>query len=190
FTVAGIGFVVLSAAAIAAVPPILEALHLGAVLDALVRTVRWLLMIALFFVASAVVYRVAPSRRPARWRWIVPGAFAASLVWLVASLIFSVYLANFNAYHATFGSLGAVAALLMWFWLSAGAICLGAEPNSQLELFTTQDTTIKDSAPAGQRGAYVADHIEPPEKAHGPTPQAEEVTEPQRLERVPPSRLH
>ena len=190
FTLAGIAFVALSAAAIAAVPPILEALYLGAFLDAVVRTVRWLLMIALFFAACAVIYRVAPSRRPARWRWIAPGAAAASLVWLLASLVFSVYLANFNAYNATFGSLGAVAALLMWFWLSAAAICFGAELNSQLELFTTHDTTIDAPAAPGRRGAYVADHIEDPEKAHGPTSPAEEVTEPQPLERVPPSRLH
>ncbi len=190
FTVAGIAFVALSAAAIAAVPPILEALYLGAFLEALIRAVRWLLMIVLFFAACAVIYRVAPSRTHARWRWIIPGAAVASAVWLLASLVFSIYLSNFNAYNATFGSLGAVAALLMWFWLSAYAICLGAELNSQLELFTTHDTTVDAPSRPGKRGAYVADHIEDPEEAHGPTPQAEEVTEPKDLERVPPSRLH
>ena len=107
----------------------------------------------------------------------------------LASIAFSAYIENFNAYNATFGSLGAVAALLMWFWLSACAICMGAELNSQLELFTTRDTTIDAPSKPGERGAYVADHIENPEQASGPTPQAEDVTKPQELERMTPSRL-
>jgi len=189
FTLAGIVFVALSIAAIAAVPPILEAIYLGAFVEALIRAVRWLMMIGLFVVACAIIYRFAPSRAHARWRWIVPGALAASFIWLIGSIAFSAYLENFNAYNATFGSLGAVAALLMWFWLSAYAICMGAELNSQLELFTVRDTTIDAPARPGERGAYVADHIEEPAKAHGPTPQAEEVTKPQELERVTASRL-
>jgi membrane protein len=189
FTLVGIAFAALSVAAIAAVPPILEAIYLGAFVEALIRAVRWLMMIGLFVVACAVIYRFAPSRAHARWRWIVPGALAASLIWLIASIAFSAYLENFNAYNATFGSLGAVAALLMWFWLSAYAICMGAELNSQLELFTVRDTTIEAPVKPGARGAYVADHIEEPAKAHGPTPQAEEVTIPQKLEPAPASRL-
>lgn len=168
FTIGGILFVGISMAAIAAVPPILEALYLGAFVDALIRFVRWLMLIALFMIACAVIYRFAPSRAHARWRWIVPGAMLASIVWLVASVVFSIYLANFNAYNATFGSLGAVAALLMWFWLSAYAICMGAELNSQLELFTTHDTTVDTPAPPGKRGAYVADHVEEPTDPHVP----------------------
>ncbi|MBK8839124.1 MAG: YihY/virulence factor BrkB family protein [Hyphomonadaceae bacterium] len=189
FTFGGIVFAAISLAAIAAVPPILKALYLGAFLEAVAGAARWLMMIALFAVACALIYRIAPSRTSARWRWIVPGALAAGAVWLVASIAFSAYLENFNAYNATFGSLGAVAALLMWFWLSAYAICMGAELNSQLELFTTQDTTVDGPAKPGQRGAFVADHIENPEQASGPTPQAEDVTIPQDLERMPHSRL-
>ena len=160
FTIAGILFVGLSIAAIAAVPPILDALYLGAFLEAVVGLMRWLIVIALFMAACAVIYRIAPSRAKARWRWIIPGAIAAGVVWLFASIAFSTYLENFNAYNATFGSLGAVAALLMWFWISSYAICLGAELNAQLELFTTVDTTIDPPAPRGQRGAYVADHVQ------------------------------
>lgn len=163
FTFGGIIFAGLSIAAIAAVPPILKALYLGAFVQAVISLVRWLVVILLFMAACAVIYRIAPSRARARWRWIVPGAIAAGIVWLVASIAFSAYLENFNAYNATFGSLGAVAALLMWFWLSAYAICLGAELNAQLELFTTVDTTVDSPAPRGQRGAYVADHVQNPD---------------------------
>jgi membrane protein len=165
FTLAGVLFVLLSLAVIAAVPPILESLFLGAFLDALIRMARWLILIGVFFAASAAVFRFAPSREHARWRWILPGALAASLMWLAASVIFSSFLTNFNAYNATFGSLGAVAALLMWFWLSAYAICMGAELNAQLELFTTRDTTEGAPKSPGHRGAYVADHTSDPDDA-------------------------
>jgi membrane protein len=170
FTFAGIVFVALSIAAIAAVPPILKALYLGAFVEALIGAIRWLVIIAAFIAACAIIYRIAPSRTKARWRWIIPGAVAAGVIWLFASVAFSAYLENFDAYNATFGSLGAVAALLMWFWLSAYAICLGAELNAQLELFTTVDTTIDTPTRRGRRGAYVADHVEAPETPVEPPP--------------------
>lgn len=174
FTLGGVAFVGVSIAAIAAVPPILDALLLGAFLDALLRAVRWLVMIGLFFVAGCVVYRYGPSRAKARWRWIAPGALLAASVWLIASVAFSVYLARFDAYAAAFGSLGAVAALLMWFWISAWALCIGAELNAQLELYTTRDTTIGPAAPPGERDAFVADHVV--------TSDETDVTKPQTLE--------
>lgn len=119
FTLAGIIFVGMSISAIAAAPPILKALYLGAFMEAVIGGAHWLVVIVLFVAACAVIYRIAPSRAKARWRWIVPGAIAAGVMWLIASVAFSTYLENFNAYNATFGSLGAVAALLMWFWISA-----------------------------------------------------------------------
>jgi membrane protein len=170
FTVTGILFVGLSIAAIAAVPPILKALYLGAFVEALANFVRWLVIIAAFMAICAAIYRIGPSRTRARWRWIIPGAVAAGLIWLLASVAFSAYLENFNAYNATFGSLGAVAALLMWFWITAFAICLGAELNAQIELFTTVDTTVDAPARPGQRGAYVADHVEDPASDSPPEP--------------------
>ena len=185
FTVAGILFVGLSVAAIAAVPPILKSLYLGAFVEALANLVHWLVIIAAFMAACAMIYRIAPSRARARWRWIIPGAITAGLIWLVASIAFSAYLENFNAYNATFGSLGAVAALLMWFWISAYAICLGAELNAQLELFTAVDTTIDQPARRGRRGAYVADHVEAPEVEPAPA-QDTDLNSRQAVERKSP----
>jgi membrane protein len=117
------------------------------------------------YMACAAIYRIAPSRdrARARWRWIIPGAVGAGVIWMVASIAFSLYLENFEAYNATFGSLGAVAALLMWFWISAFSVCLGAALNAQLELFTTANTTIVERTRSGEHGAYVADHVESPE---------------------------
>lgn len=189
FTLAGIGFITVSLAAIAATPPMLEALFLGVFVKALIHFIRWILLVALFMAASALIYRFGPSRREARWIWILPGAGAATLVWLTASLLFSLYIANFNGFSAVFGPLGAVAALLLWFWLSAYAICMGAELNSQLELFTVHDTTIGPSRKPGLRGAFVADHIELPEAASGPTSDDDDVTIPKDAERSAPAEL-
>jgi membrane protein len=165
FTFCGILFVVMSIIAIAAAPPILKALSLGSFVEAAISSVRWLVIIALFMAACAAIYRIAPSRdrARARWRWIIPGAVGAGVIWMVASIAFSLYLEHFEAYNATFGSLGAVAALLMWFWISAFSVCLGAALNAQLELFTTANTTIVERTRSGEHGAYVADHVESPE---------------------------
>lgn len=137
FTVTGIVFALFSLAVIGAVPPVLEALRLGAVVDVLIRGSRWLLLVGVFFAIAAMAYRRTPTRRgEGRRTWsrhpVMPGAGIAAVIWLFASFAFSFYLTEFDAYSEIFGSLGAVAALLMWFWISAYAIGIGAEFNSVL----------------------------------------------------------
>ncbi len=134
FTVMAIGFGILSLAAISAVPPVLEALRLGTVVDALLRSVRWGLLILVFFGMTTLAYRRTPSYRRSRKARLetpttMPGAVVASVIWLASSFGFSFYLSEFDSYNQTFGSLGAVAALLMWFWLSAYAVGIAAEVN-------------------------------------------------------------
>ncbi|MEQ8556768.1 MAG: YihY/virulence factor BrkB family protein [Henriciella sp.] len=133
FTGGGIVFALLSLAAIGAVPPIIEALQLGAFVDALLRIVRWLGLLALFLGGIYIFYRIARPHGVAyaqqRTRPVIPGTLVAGAIWLSASVGFSFYLGNFADYNETFGSLGAAVALLMWLWLSAVAICIGAETN-------------------------------------------------------------
>jgi membrane protein len=89
---------------------------------------------------------------------VLPGAVLASLLLVAGSVAFSFYVAKLADYNATFGSLGAVVILLMWFFLSGYAVGLGAELNAELERQTQRDTTTGPPKPAGRRGAYVADH--------------------------------
>jgi membrane protein len=91
--------------------------------------------------------------------WITWGAIAAAILWFLASLLFQVYVVNFANYSATYGSLGAVIALLMWFWISAFVVLLGAELNAEMEHQTRKDTTTGPAKPLGERDAYVADHV-------------------------------
>jgi membrane protein len=113
----------------------------------------------------SLLYRFAPSRADAKWRWITPGSLLAAGLWLVASLLFSFYVSNFGSYDSTYGSLGAVVVALLWFYISAFAVILGAELNAELELQTERDTTTGPERPIGRRGAFVADHVARPGRA-------------------------
>ncbi|WP_300379277.1 YihY/virulence factor BrkB family protein [Henriciella sp.] len=133
FTGGGIVFALLSLAAIGAVPPIIDALQLGSFIEAGLRIVRWIAVLSLFLGGIYAFYRIA---RPhgvrhadLRTRPVLPGTIVAGTIWLAASVGFSFYLGNFADYNETFGSLGAAVALLMWLWLSAFAVCIGAETN-------------------------------------------------------------
>ncbi|PHI97543.1 trehalose-binding protein [Parasaccharibacter apium] len=99
--------------------------------------VHWLApAIMLFFVFTAVMvlYRIAPCReRETAWRWIFPGAFLATILWVAVSIAFSWYVAHFASYSATYGPLGAVAAVMMWLFVSAYVVLFGAVLNAELE---------------------------------------------------------
>ena len=86
----------------------------------------------------------------------------ATVVWLLGSLGFSVYVSNFGSYNETYGSVGAVVVLLLWFNLTSYVVLLGAELNAEIEHQTARDTTDRDgrpSRPMGRRDAYVADTV-------------------------------
>lgn len=132
-----------------------------------IRLTSYLLLGLLAVTAAALLYRYGPDRARARWVWLTPGSFIATLLWLAATGLFAFYVSNFGSYGATYGSLGAVVVLQLWLWLSAYIFLLGAELNSQLERRTAKDTTTGPPAPPGQRGAAVADatggNVPPPE---------------------------
>lgn len=122
------------------------------------RWISWPILMVIFQFTLAAVYRYAPARKNAKWRWVTPGSFVATVLWISASFAFSYYLNHFAKFNETYGSIGGVIILLMWFYLSAFIILLGAEINSAMELFTHKDTTVGEDKPIGERGAYVADN--------------------------------
>ncbi|WP_083671986.1 YihY/virulence factor BrkB family protein [Sphingomonas montana] len=125
-----------------------------------VRIGFWTAMAAAAGAGFMLIYRYAPARADARWAWCVPGALAATLLWLAATYGFGVYVANFARYDATYGSLAAVVVLQVWMFLSAVSLLLGARLNVELELQTMLDTTTGTPMPIGQRGATAADRVE------------------------------
>jgi membrane protein len=120
---------------------------------------RWPVLAALAALALAVLYRYAPDRDPAAWRWVTPGAIAATLLWLVASAGFSLYVRNVGSYNETYGSLAAVVVLLLWLFLTAYAAVFGAELDSEAERQTVKDSTDGPGQPLGRRQAYAADTV-------------------------------
>lgn len=158
-TVGGIVTAVVAIALVVALPAVLNSIGLGVAGQVLAEVARWVLLAALVITGLAVLYRVAPARRSARWRWVTPGSALAAGVWLVASVLFSIYVDQFASYQKTFGSLAAVAVMLLWFWISALAIILGGEVNAEAERQTQRDTTRGPTEPMGRRGARSADTL-------------------------------
>lgn len=144
---------------IAVIPVAVDFLPLGHFGQYVVSWSRWPILLLLFGGGLAVLYRYGPSRTEPRWSWVSSGALAATILWLVGSALFSLYVSNFATYNRTYGSLGAVVVLLMWFWVSAFAVLLGAELNAEMEHQTMRDTTERPRKPMGYRGAYVADTV-------------------------------
>jgi membrane protein len=142
-----------------AVPALLQVLDVGA-LGARLAAIGPILILgfAVVFVIGAI-YRYGPHRELARKRWVTGGAVAAAAAWVVASYLLSFYISNFANFNKTYGSLGAIAALMFWFYVSAFVVLLGAELNAEMELQTARDTTTGPPRPMGERGAYVADHV-------------------------------
>jgi membrane protein len=118
--------------------------------------------ITLALVASGIastLYRFGPSREDAKWTWITPGSLFAAFAWLLLTWAFGIYVSRFTNYHANYGSLGAVVALLTWMYLSAYAFVFGAELNSEIEHQTAKDSTTGSPQPMGERGAWAADNV-------------------------------
>ena len=159
FTLGGLFFVVLAVGAVVAVPAVVQTMPLDGVLETLLRWLRWPVLLAVAAGLIALFYRYGPSRRPASWRWISWGSAIAALLWVVLSVLFSWYAANFGSYNATYGSLGAVVGFMIWIWISTIIVIACAELNSELEHQTSRDTTAGKERPIGQRGAVMADRV-------------------------------
>jgi membrane protein len=153
-----VGFVIMLLLTVA-VPLGLEQLPLPKFIDTAALILRWILLWCFAALGLAIVYRYAPSRDNARWRWVTWGSVIAATLWLVSSVLFSLYVRNFGSYGKTYGALGGVIVLIMWFYLQGYAIVLGAEFNAETEHQTAVDTTRGPPAPMGERGAYVADTL-------------------------------
>jgi membrane protein len=96
------------------------------------KIAQWPLVIALVATALGLLNYFGPDAEQ-DWAWISPGALLATVLWLVASLAFKVYVANFADYNQTYGSLGGIIVLMLWFYLSGLAILIGAEMNAEIE---------------------------------------------------------
>lgn len=152
-------FVLLALAAVIAIPVILQFIGLGMASDLLLRILRWPLLLVGLTVLLAFIYRFGPSREQARWRWVSWGGAFAAVVWVLGSIAFSWYVANFGTYNKTYGSLGAIVGFMTWLWLSSLVVLVGAQLNAEMEHQTIRDSTTGPEKPLGTRGATKADEV-------------------------------
>jgi membrane protein len=138
-TVGGILLLVAAVAGLVVLPAVLDHHGVAGVARVGLLVLRWPLFAVLALTALAVIYRYAPDRDRGRWQLLTPGAVAATVVWVVASLGFSVYTANFGRYNEVYGSLGAVVVVMLWLFITAYAVIAGAELNAELERQATID---------------------------------------------------
>ncbi|KGM50396.1 ribonuclease BN [Pseudooceanicola atlanticus] len=131
-TMALLGVSVVTLSAVVIVPIVLAIVPLGPMTSLLIEGFRWAAAIFVLLAGLAVVYRFGPNNRGERMKWVTPGAGMAVILWAVASYGFSFYLSNFANYNEVYGSIGAAIAMLMWLFISAFLILLGAVVNLQL----------------------------------------------------------
>ncbi len=158
-TVGAIVFIILALGLITVLPSLLDVMGLGQFGRGFFSLARWPLLACFVLVGLSMLYHFAPCRDPARWQWVSWGAGIATLLWTLGSIAFSIYVDHFGNYNKMYGSLGAVVALFMWFFVTGFIVMLGAEINSELERQTTKDTTVGPSQPMGQRDAHAADTL-------------------------------
>jgi membrane protein len=120
---------------------------------------RFVLLAVLLMAGLAALYRYAPDRDKPKWGWASSGSVVATLLWVLASVGFSIYVNAFGNYNKTYGALAGVIILMFWLYLTAFVVLVGAELNAEMELQTAKDTTAGPEQPLGERDAHAADHL-------------------------------
>ncbi len=144
-TLGGLVAVALALTLVAAFPVILDRIGLDPVAAGFAQAARWALLAVLVVIGLSVLYRLGPDREQPRFRWVTWGTLTALGMWVLGSVGFSVYVSNFGSYNQTYGSIAAVIVLMLWLYLSALAVLVGAEIDAVRErdkdvTHTTPDT--------------------------------------------------
>jgi membrane protein len=118
---------------------------------------KWPVMGAIFLLLVAVLYYASPNVKLRGFRWVTPGSVVAIVVWVLASALFALYVGNFGSYDKTYGTLGGLIALLVWFWISNLAILFGHQLNAEIE----RSAEIEEGQPRADREIQLEPRSEP-----------------------------
>jgi membrane protein len=142
---------ILGLAILVVLPAILDFVGLSNHVQGLVAIAGHVVLVGFVLLSIGLLYRYGPNRPGARWRWVTPGSLLATLLWLLASWGFSAYVGHLATYDTTYGPLGAVAGVMMWFWVSSYLVLAGAELDAELSSPDERDgasAPVTPSAPA------------------------------------------
>ena len=157
-TLGGIIFLLIAIGLIAVLPVVLGQIGLGGPAELAIRIGQWPLLALVAIVSISLVYKIGPDRASPQGKWVTWGAVIGTVLWLIGSALFTLYIENFGNYQETYGAIAGVIILMLWLLLTAFSILVGAEINAEMERQTRVDTTTGDPLPMGEREATVADH--------------------------------
>jgi membrane protein len=160
-TLAMIVLLTLLAVSLVLTGPVVEAvagpLGIGSTAVDVWNIAKWPVMALVFLLMIAVLYYASPNVKLRGFRWVTPGSLVAIVVWIVASALFAFYVANFGSYDKTYGTLGGLIALLVWFWISNLAILFGHQLNAERE----RSLEIAEGRPRAEREIQLEPRDEP-----------------------------
>jgi membrane protein len=156
-TVGAIVALLVTVGLIAVLPAIIGGLGLGEAGELAIRIGTWPLLAVLAMFGLSLLYKVAPDRDDPQLRWASWGAVIATVLFLIGSAGFTVFVENFGDFGATYGAFAGIIVLMLWLMLTSFVVLLGAEINAEMERQTRSDTTVGDPQPIGHRGANPAD---------------------------------
>lgn len=156
-TLGAIVFLVVTVGLVAVLPAALSDLGLGGTAERVIRIGTWPVLAVLVMGALVTVYKYGPDRATPRTRWVTWGAAIATLLWLAGSAVFTLLVERFGTFGETYGAFAGIIVLMLWLFLAAFVVLLGAEINAEVERQTGVDTTVGSPAPMRARGAVVAD---------------------------------
>jgi len=163
-TLAMIVLVAILALALVLTGPVVDAvagpIGLGDTAVSIWNIAKWPAMVAIFLLMVGVLYYASPNVRVRGFKWVTPGSLVAIVVWAIASAAFAVYVANFGSYDKTYGTLGGLVALLVWFWISNLAILFGHQLNAERE----RSLEIEEGRPRAEREIQLEPRSEPKEQ--------------------------
>lgn len=133
-TLGGMVAAILTIALLVALPVAIDFVGLDPHSRRLLQVGSFAVLVVFLGLALSALYRFGPARIEARWHWATPGSALATLLWLAASALLSFYVGHLARFDATYGPLGAVVGIMMWFWVSAYVVLIGAELNAELEM--------------------------------------------------------
>jgi membrane protein len=141
-----------------------EALGLGDAAVTAWQFGKWPVMLLLVLLILHVLYYASPNAQ-VRTKWVSPGALLTLVVWIVASVGFAFYVANFGSYNKTYGTLGGVVVFLLWLWITNIAVLLGVEYNAEIE----RTKEMKAGVPGAERELKLPERDKPSEKQKAKT---------------------
>jgi membrane protein len=160
-TLVVIVLVALVALALVATGPVAQAvgdaIGLGSTAITVWNIAKWPVLLLVVITIIAILYHASPNVKLPGFRWVSPGAVVAVLTWIVASALFAFYVANFGSYDKTYGTLGGMIALLVWFWISNLAILFGHQLNAERE----RSLEIEEGRPRAEREIQLEPRDEP-----------------------------